>query len=229
MSKQVSDIFQSYQEYMTAEQDLREEIRLVVRDLEHTAREILAIIQGIHQEQGLKEVHNICAQARKLFETGKSQFKELSDKVPTDQYFRFHDHWRFATQRFVFLTAMVVYLESGCLVTRQQLTDILGLFVKPEDGFHLELDDYLMGLLSLSSELARFAVNSVTSGDYARPLNISKFLNELNGGFRLLNLKNDGLRKKYDALKYDIKKVEEVVYDLSIRGLKPSAGGDPPA
>ena len=37
--------------------------------------------------------------------------------------------------------------------------------------------------------------------------------------FRLLNLKNDGLRKKFDGIKYDLKKVEEVVYDLSIRGL----------
>ena len=38
-------------------------------------------------------------------------------------------------------------------------------------------------------------------------------------GFRLLNLKNYGLRKKFDSLKYDMKKVEEVVYDLSIRNL----------
>ena len=36
---------------------------------------------------------------------------------------------------------------------------------------------------------------------------------------RLLNLKNDTLRKKFDGIKYDLKKVEEVVYDLSIRGL----------
>ena len=36
---------------------------------------------------------------------------------------------------------------------------------------------------------------------------------------RLLNLKNDNLRKKFDGIKYDLKKVEEVVYDLSIRGL----------
>lgn len=40
------------------------------------------------------------------------------------------------------------------------------------------------------------------------------------GGFRLLNLKNDSLRKRFDALKYDVKKIEEVVYDLSIRGLR---------
>lgn len=36
---------------------------------------------------------------------------------------------------------------------------------------------------------------------------------------RQLNLKNDNLRKKFDGIKYDLKKVEEVVYDLSIRGL----------
>lgn len=65
------------------------------------------------------------------------------------------------------------------------------------------------------------AVNSVTYGDYSRPLQISKFVAELNAGFRLLNLKNDSLRKRFDALKYDVKKIEEVVYDLSIRGLRP--------
>ena len=69
---------------------------------------------------------------------------------------------------------------------------------------------------------SRFAVNSVTSADYGRPFRIAAFVAELDAGFRLLNLKNDSLRKKFDGLKYDLKKIEEVVYDLTIRGLKPS-------
>lgn len=64
-----------------------------------------------------------------------------------------------------------------------------------------------MNLLKIQ---ARFAVNSVTNGDYKRPLHVSQFVAELNSGFRLLNLKNDGLRKRFDALKYDVKKIEEV-------------------
>ena len=68
------------------------------------------------------------------------------------------------------------------------------------------------------SPQSRLSVNSVTAGDYSRPLHISTFINVLDSGFRLLNLKNDSLRKRYDGLKYDVKKVEEVVYDLSIRG-----------
>ena len=50
-------------------------------------------------------------------------------------------------------------------------------------------------------------------------MKIQVFLQEVLEGFRLLNLKNDNLRKKFDSIKYDMKKVEEVVYDLSIRGL----------
>jgi len=68
----------------------------------------------------------------------------------------------------------------------------------------------------------RLAVNSVILGDFNRPFEIAAFTSELAAGFRLLNLKNDFLRKKYDALKYDVKKIEEVVYDISIRGLKPA-------
>lgn len=62
-------------------------------------------------------------------------------------------------------------------------------------------------------------MNAVTAGDYNRPVRIARFIADLDAGFRLLNLKNDSLRKRYDALKYDLKKVEEVVYDLTVRGL----------
>ncbi|VDK68525.1 unnamed protein product [Gongylonema pulchrum] len=37
----------------------------------------------------------------------------------------------------------------------------------------------------------------------------------------MLNLKNDNLRRRYDVLKYDVQRTEQVIYDLTIRGLKP--------
>lgn len=93
-----------------------------------------------------------------------------------------------------------------------------------KDGFHLDIEDYLMGVLQLASELSRFATNSVTLGDYERPMQISRFMADLSAGYRLLNLKNDNLRKRFDGLKYDVKKIEEIVYDISIRRLRPSDG-----
>jgi Translin family len=70
-------------------------------------------------------------------------------------------------------------------------------------------------------------VNRVTAGDYKSPGKIFAFLTELGGGFRLLNLKNSDLRRRFDALKYDEKKVEEVIYDLSVRGLLQKESAEP--
>ncbi|VTJ90790.1 Hypothetical predicted protein [Marmota monax] len=153
----VSKIFVELQGFLAAEQDIREEIRKVVQSLEQTAREILTLLQGVHQGAGFQDIPKRCLKAREHFGTVKTHLTSLKTKFPAEQYYRFHEHWR-------------------------------------------------------------LSVNSVTAGDYSRPLHIFTFINELDSGFRLLNLKNDSLRKRYDGLKYDVKKVEEVVYDLSIRG-----------
>ncbi|XP_041897605.1 translin isoform X1 [Corvus kubaryi] len=263
----VSEMFAALQGALGQDQDIREEIRKVVQALEQTAREILTLLQGVHQGPGFQHTSRLsrgdqcglpggcweeegaagrfqatqvftswaaelalrspfpkkCQKAREHFGTVRTQMESLKTKFPADQYYRFHEHWRFVLQRLVFLAAFVVYLESETLVTREAVAEILGIEADRERGFHLDIEDYLSGILTLASELARLAVNSVTAGDYSRPLRISAFINELDSGFRLLNLKNDSLRKRYDGLKYDVKKIEEVVYDLSIRGLNKEA------
>lgn len=91
--------------------------------------------------------------------------------------------------------------------------------VKDRDVFHLTLEEYLLSLTDLTSDLSRLATNAVTMGDFELPLTISSFIKDLFAGFQVLNLKNDILRKRADAVKYDVKRVEDVVYDLSLRGL----------
>ncbi|KAG6794518.1 translin [Apis mellifera caucasica] len=224
MGDGISEIFNSFQDYLNNEEELREEIRAIVKDLEKSARDILMILQNIHNENNMEEniiVSQYCATSRELFKDVRKNYIRLAEVVPRDQYYRFHDQWRFVTQKLCFLASLIIYLEIKVLVTKETVAEILGVKNNREDGFHLDLEDYLMGLLQLSAELSRFAVNSVTNGDYNRPIEIARFVNDLNAGFRLLNLKNDSLRKRFDGLKYAVKKVEEVVYDLTIRGLKP--------
>lgn len=225
MANRTAEIFNSFQDYLSNEEELREEIRAVVRSLEKSARDILMILQNIHNENNEEEniiVSQYCARARESFEDVRKNYARLAEVVPRDQYYRFNDQWRFVTQKLCFLASLIIYLEIKVLVTKETVADMLGVKNNREDGFHLDLEDFLMGLLQLAAELSRFAINSVTNGDYNRPIEIARFINELNAGFRLLILKNDSLRKRFDGLKYAVKKVEEVVYDLSIRGLKPS-------
>lgn len=88
-------------------------------------------------------------------------------------------------------------------------TDLTYLIVpvnlKDEDKFHLTIEEYLLSLISMVEELSRLAVNSVTLGDYHRPLEINNFIKDLFAGFQLLNLKNDILRKRSDGIKYSVR------------------------
>lgn len=93
--------------------------------------------------------------------------------------------------------------------------------LKDRDAFHITIEEYLQSLITLIEELARLAINSVTLGDYHRPLLISQFVKDLHAGFQILNLKNDSLRRRSDSIKYNVKKIEDVVYDLSLRNLIP--------
>jgi len=76
----------------------------------------------------------------------------------------------------------------------------------------------------LTGELSRLATNTVTLGDFGLAVLISVFVKDIFAGFQVLNLKNDILRRRVDGVKYDVKRVEDVVYDLSLRNLIPNAG-----
>lgn len=112
------------------------------------------------------------------------------------------------------LNGMLIQILQSTILT---LTVPVNL--KDRDAFHITIEEYLQSLITLIEELARLAVNSVTLGDYQRPLQISQFVKDLHAGFQILNLKNDSLRRRSDSIKYNVKKIEDIVYDLSLRNL----------
>lgn len=63
-----------------------------------------------------------------------------------------------------------------------------------------------------AKEQSRLAVNSVTLGDYTRPVQIGSFIKDLFAGFQLLNLKNDVLRKRSDSMKYSVRFLAVRIY-----------------
>ncbi|GIY14740.1 hypothetical protein CDAR_606901 [Caerostris darwini] len=221
MAQNHFEIFSVFQKYMEEEEIVRDSIRSICKELEQASREIITILQGVHKPKGLSQISVLCDKGREKFSNVKNLYASLKGKVPTDEFYRYHEHWRFVTQRLVFSAAFIVYLESKKLIEREEAAEFLGVSADPAEAFHVELDDFLIGLLLLAEELTRLSLNCATYGEYHRPVEISEFVSEMNVGFRLLNLKNDLLRKKFDGLKYNLKKIEEVVYDLSIRGLIP--------
>jgi len=228
----IENLFKDLLGYLNCDHDVREEIKSAVRELEQTGRGLITKLQAMHNVNAgdgavdvVERNKALCAAVRKTVETEvRAQYVVIAEKIPQGQYYRYCDHWRFITQRLCFIASLLIYLETLSLATREQVAYLLGLARRGDSTtktFHMDLEDYLHGLLQLGSELSRYALNCVTAGDFQSPMAIAKFVGDLDAGFRLLNLKNDNLRKRFDGLKYDLKKCEEVVYDITLRGLVP--------
>ena len=80
----------------------------------------------------------------------------------------------------------------------------------------LKLDpfNYLSGLSDLTGELGRKAVIEATAKKTKEVETIREIIDEIHGHFIKFDLRNGELRKKSDSIKWNLQKVEELLYDL---------------
>lgn len=110
--------------------------------------------------------------------------------------------------------------ELGLIMTPSEITTLLS------DSM-VDYTNYLLALLQLidvivdytSEVIIKVSINKTDKFQYSLALINSQLLTKLQAGFQLLDLKNDNLRRKYDGLKYLVKKMNSMVYDLSLRNL----------
>ncbi|GBG87348.1 hypothetical protein CBR_g45408 [Chara braunii] len=221
--------FQELSSMLEESNAIRDKFREIGIDMDTAVRQFQSALLPVHYLPA-NEVPTAIAKAKENVPALQSMMVRLASTLldSKGQFYRYHDHWRHQTQTVVFLLAFIHWLETGGLLQHKDVEDqLLLLEVVRTDSFFVDLDDYLIGICGLSNELSRYVVNRVTLGEYEVAERVSKFLNDLYAAFRLLNLRNDALRKRFDGLKYDLKRVEEVLYDVNIRGLgsKSTTGG----
>ncbi|MBI2650808.1 hypothetical protein HYX04_05880 [Candidatus Woesearchaeota archaeon] len=79
-------------------------------------------------------------------------------------------------------------------------------------------EDYLSGLCDLTGELVRKAIYDVIHKKFDEASKIKELVHDIYGEFLKLHLRNGELRKKADSIKWNLKKLEEVMYDISMKG-----------
>ncbi|KAJ2553614.1 Translin-1 [Coemansia sp. RSA 1933] len=215
-------VFVDLQDTLDQESSLFDAIREAVKELNKICRigsAKLAKAHAVPQSQTQEVIDAIKPQ----FADIKKGLSALAALIKPVTFFRYHDMWGYSIQSACALVVFSVYLEHSRLATPDDIHEYLGFRVNTTNDditeFVITLEEYLHSVISMFSELSRLAVNSVIAGDIKRPQEISTFASELYSGFQLLNLKNDALRRRFDSIKYDIKKIEEVQYDLRVRGL----------
>ena len=223
VASEIQEIFTLLRTQLSEDQVVKEEIHQTLESLEQAVRDVYTCLQAVHNP-GNMTVLEICLKGNILLQIVSEKIMILRSTVPLESYYKYHMMWSSSFSRLTTCISLIHFLQNASLICQNEVANLLHLDTeRGPNKFHLTIEDYLVGILHLASELSRLTVNSVIQGNYERPFIIFKFISELNSGFKLLHFKNDHLRKKYDSLKYDIRKIEEVVYDLTLRGLKPDS------
>ncbi|KAF3909620.1 Translin-1 [Arthrobotrys entomopaga] len=208
------EIFKQVQDEIDEDVKVRDEIRGLLKSLDKQERSIQSVLSRVHAVPTTAVV-SLLASAEPFFHQQRETLIELDCVASKYPYYKYNGLWTREIQAASYGIVLAGWLgaftsgaeerKEGRLMTISEVGEKLGVRVnvKESDVFHLTLEEYLHSLITMIEELTRLAVNSVTLGDYQRPMLISRFVKDLHAGFQLLNLKNDSLRRRSDSIKYN--------------------------
>ncbi|CZR53099.1 probable translin [Phialocephala subalpina] len=239
-------IFEQLQTKIDEDAEVRDQIKAIIQTLERQSRNAQSILSRAHSIPAAN-LQPVLEAAEAAIKDEVESITKLATTTTGSPYYKYNGIWTRDVQNVISTILLCGWLggissqgtpDAGRLLTIEEIGQVLNgklppqsamlllmfpvpVNLKDQDAFHITIEEYLLSLINLIDELARLAINSVTLGDYQRPLQISQFVKDLHAGFQILNLKNDVLRRRSDSIKYSVKKVEDIVYDLSLRNLVP--------
>ncbi len=166
--------------------------RLIIK-----SREVLKLskqlIYAIHRDE--------MKAAEKLLEDIEREKQNL-DRIAAYNYrMLVEGSYRVAVQEYVEAALYYAFVRSGSLPD---------LKVPPEL--------YVLGLCDLPGELVRKAVFLAGKGQSAEVIKIRDQVDEIYGELLKFDLRDNETRRKADAVKYDLRKLEDLVLELRLKG-----------
>ncbi len=167
----------------------REDVIHLSRDAINISKQIIYAVQRNEIKEAEKSIKDIKEKIKKL--------KNINIKTDTSIN-------SVAFQEYVEAIAFYEFAKNSKIPTRASLG--------------VSAEDYLMGLCDLTGELVRKAVYDVIHKKFDEAARIKELVHDIYGEFLKLHLRNGELRKKSDSIKWNLKKLEEVMYDISMKG-----------
>jgi predicted translin family RNA/ssDNA-binding protein len=81
---------------------------------------------------------------------------------------------------------------------------------------NLDVDSYLGGICDLTGELLRHAVNEAAAGNFKKPGEIKKIIGDIMAELVQFDL-TGYMRTKYDQARGNIRKIEQIDYEIKLR------------
>ncbi len=166
----------------------REEVIEISRNIIHLSKRIIYATQRNDLGYAASEIEEIKKNVSKLKKIDFSADTNINSV---------------AFQEYVEAICFYDYVKNGKLSTRASLG--------------VNIDDYLSGICDLTGELVRKAVYEAIHKRFDEVSKIKELVGEIYGEFLQLNLRNGDLRKKSDSIKWNLIKLEDVMYDIKIK------------
>lgn len=187
--------FDKIRKQLIAYSEKREEIIKASRDVLRFSK---IAISSLHRNES--------KEAEKHIKNAEALIKKIKSSAALDVKLAVVGAYSIAMQEYVEAKTFLHFVKTKTLL------DLDSLAVEPED--------YLMGLSDLTGELARSAVLKTISKNYPDVHLVRDFVAGIHDFFLTLDMGNGELRKKYDAIKWNLKKIEDIIYDIETKSGK---------
>lgn len=172
--------------------DQRESLIKKSRDVLKLSKQV---IYAIHRDE-LKA-------AEKLIQEIKKEKAALEKIANNDPFLLTEGSYKVALQEYAEALLYFSVIHSKKLATRKDLA--------------IPTDYYILGLCDLTGELVRKAVYLAGKDLYAEVIEIKDLVDGLYGELLAFDFRDNETRRKFDAVKYDLKKLEDLVLDLKLK------------
>jgi translin len=171
----------------------REELIKKSRDIINFSKRV---IYSVHRDDS--------KEADKLVLEMKKEVEKLNEFVKKNKHMYHQGSYKVAIQEYVEALLYYHYMKDNKLATKKELD--------------VETDYYLLGLCDLTGELVRKAVHAASNEKYDFIFDVRKLIDEIYSELLKFDIHESELRKKFDGIKYDLKKLEDLCLELKLKG-----------
>ena len=194
-NKNLIKSFEDLEKKYSTNDKLREEIIIRSRDIIKPSKQA---IYSLHR--------NNIETAKKLIETAKKNITEIKNILEKSE-FKEVGAFRNSLEEFIEATSFLFVIENKKIPTLEEL----------ELPLKVSTETYLLGLSDLTGELVRKSVTNATNKQYLEVEEFFFIVEELYGLFMKFNFRGGELRKKFDSIRYNLSKIQSIVYDIHMR------------
>lgn len=176
-------------------QDYDEQRELLIKKSRDVLKLSKQIIYAVHRDE-LKE-------AEKLIQQIKKEKAAIEKIAGSDAFLITEGSYKIALQEYAEALLYFNFAHSKRLATRSDLD--------------VQTEHYILGLCDLPGELNRRAVYLAGKDRFAEVVEIRDLVDHIYGELLKFDFRDNEVRRKFDAVKYELRKLEDLVLELKLK------------